>query len=212
MKKLIKNLTDGITLKTVIYIVIGSAILTFGIHNIHQRTGITEGGVVGLMLLLENWLGVSPSVITLVLDALCYLLAFKVLGSKFIRLSAVATVFVSLFYKVWELLPYMLPDFSRYPLVAAVLGAVFVGVGFGLVIRQGGSCSGDDALALTIHKVTKLRLSLSYLATDITVLLLSLTYIPVKAIAFSLITVTLSSLLIDFVKSVGKSREVEPKK
>ena len=41
------------------------------------------------------------------------------------------------------------------------------------------------------------RLARCYLFTDITVLVLSLSYIPVKRIAFSLITVTISSFLID---------------
>ena len=39
---------------------LGAAICTFGIHNIHQRTNITEGGVIGLMLLVEHWLKISP--------------------------------------------------------------------------------------------------------------------------------------------------------
>ena len=55
----------------------------------------------------------------------------------------------------------------------------------------------DDALALVISKVTRWRLSFAYLFTDLTVLLLSLSYIPITRIAFSLVTVTLSSFLID---------------
>ena len=82
----------------------------------------------GLMLLIEHWLGVSPALITPVLDFTCYLLAFKSLGGRFIRISVVSTLSVSLFYKIWEMFPPMLPDLSAYPLAAAVLGALFVGV------------------------------------------------------------------------------------
>ena len=39
------QLTDGLTLRGAGCILLGAAICTFGIHNIHQRTGITEGGV-----------------------------------------------------------------------------------------------------------------------------------------------------------------------
>src|SRR5699024_5613583 len=116
----------------------------------HQQTGITEGGVIGLMLFIEHWIGISPAFITPVLDAACYLLAFKYLGGRFIKISAISTLSVSFFYKVWEQFPHMLPDLSAYPLAAAVLGGIFVGVGVGLIIRQGGSSGGDDALALTI--------------------------------------------------------------
>ena len=198
--QLARKLTEGLSLKNCLGILLGAAICTFGIHNIHQRTGITEGGVIGLMLLVEHWLGASPAVITPVLDLSCYLLACKYLGWRFIRTSVLSTLCVSLFYKLWELFPPMLPDLSAWPLAAAVMGAAFVGVGVGLIVRQGGSSGGDDALALTIARVTHWRLSHAYMFTDFVVLGLSLSYLPASRIAFSLITVTLSSWLIDRVQ------------
>ncbi|MBS5517273.1 MAG: YitT family protein [Clostridiales bacterium] len=180
---------------------VGAMICSFGIHNIHQQTGITEGGVIGLMLLAEHWLGVSPAYITPVLDISCYILAFKYLGGRFIKTSVISTVSVSLFYKVWELFPPMLPNLLPYPLLAALCGGAFVGIGVGIIVRQGGSSGGDDALALTISRVTHWRLSRCYLFTDFVVLGFSLTYIPFSKIVFSIITVTISSYLIDRVQS-----------
>lgn len=200
LKAFARKLTDGLTLRGAGCILLGAAICTFGIHNIHQRTGITEGGVIGLMLLLEHWLGASPALLTPVLDLFCYLLAFRYLGWRFIRTSVFSTFCVSMFYKVWELFPPMLPDLSAWPLLASVLGAGFVGLGVGLIVRQGGSSGGDDALALTIARVTRWRLSRAYLFTDLVVLGLSLTYLPAGRIVFSLITVTLSSWIIDRVQ------------
>ena len=195
-----RRLLEGITFRRLGLIVLGAMIATFGIHNIHQQTGITEGGVIGLMLFLEHWLGISPAFITPVLDLTCYLLAFKYLGGRFIKISALSTLSVSLFYKLWEQFPPMLPDLSGHPLMAALAGALFVGVGVGIIVRQGGSSGGDDALALTISRVSGWRLARCYLFTDLVVLFLSLSYIPVTRIAFSLITVTLSSWLIDRVQ------------
>ena len=200
------KLWDGLSWRKILWIVLGAAIASFGIHNIHQQTGITEGGVIGAMLLVEHWLGFSPAYITPVLDALCYVLALRFLGGRFLRTSVISTLSVSLCYKLWEQFPPMLPDLSGLPLAAAVLGGLFVGVGVGLIVRQGGSSGGDDALALVISRVTHLRLSFAYLFTDLTVLGLSLTYIPVNRIAFSLVTVTLSSFLIDQVQQVRLPR------
>lgn len=203
---LISKMMDGLSYRRILFIILGAAICSFGIHNVHQQTGITEGGVIGLMLLVENWLGISPAYITPVLDAACYLIAFRILGWRFIKISAVSTFSVSVFYKIWELFPPMLPDLSPYPLLAAVVGGIFVGVGVGIIVRQGGSSGGDDALALAISHVTHWKLSRSYLFTDITVLGLSLTYIPLKRIAFSLVTVTISSYLIDCIQSLDLHR------
>lgn len=208
MATLWKKLTDELTLKKILLLLLGAMICTFGIHNIHQRTNITEGGVIGLMLLIEHWLKFSPAYITPFLDIVCYILAAKFLGKNFIKLSIIATAFVSGFYKIWEQFPPMLPDLSAHPLLAAILGGLFVGVGVGIIIRQGGSSGGDDALALTISNVLHCKLSRAYLSTDVTILLLSLSYIPAKRILFSLITVTISSHIIDWVKDFGnKSTE-----
>ena len=201
------KLVDGLTMRKILLILLGAMICSFGIHNIHQRTSITEGGVTGLMLFIEHWLKVSPAYITPILDIACYLLAFKFLGGGFIKISVISTLFLSGFYKVWELFPPMLPDLTQRPLIAAVLGGIFVGVGVGLIVRQGGSSGGDDALALTISRVFRWKLSRSYLFTDVVVLLLSLSYIPVLRIVFSLVTVTISSYLIDWVRAYGSAEE-----
>ncbi|MDO5364798.1 MAG: YitT family protein, partial [Collinsella sp.] len=189
--------------KRIAIILIGSAIFTFGVHNIHNVTGITEGGIIGLVLFGNHWFGIPPSIVSPALDCLSYAVALKVLGGGFLGWSAVATVAVAGFYRLWESLPYMLPDLTNNPLLAAVLGALFVGVGVGLVIRQGASAGGDDALALSISKITGWRVGRCYLFTDLSVLALSLTYIPVVKIAFSLITVTISSAVIDVVKDAS---------
>ena len=89
------------------------------------------------------------------------------------------------------------------PVITASNSLAYIAInllGGWLIVRQGGSSGGDDALAPVIHKLTGWRLSRAYLFTDLTVLFASLSYIPFRRIAFSLVTVTVSSLLIDFIK------------
>lgn len=99
------KLKEGITFRKILLLMLGAMICTFGIHNIHQRTNITEGGVIGLMLLIEHWLNISPAYITPVLDIACYALAFKFLGTNFIKLSIISTIFISGFYKILGAVP-----------------------------------------------------------------------------------------------------------
>ena len=178
----------------------GAAILSFGLFNVHSQSRITEGGVLGMTLLLQHWFGITPAISEAVLDVICYLLGIKYLGRSFLRCALTATGGFACFYALHERVGYVLPYMGDRPLLAAVVGALFVGVGVGLVVRAGGASGGDDALALVIHKLTGWRLSRAYLFTDLTVLFASLSYIPFRRIAFSLVTVTVSSLLIDFIK------------
>ena len=187
--------------KILLSILAGTAISAFGMVNIHQRVHITEGGVLGMILLLNYWFHIPASLLSPILDAISSAAGFKYLGKAFLPRSIAATLSLAFFLRFWEVVPFRLPDLSAHPLLAAVFGACFVGVGVGIIVRQGISSGGDDALALVISKITGCKISRAYLATDLTVLALSLSYIPVTRIAYSLVTVTVSSLLIDAVSS-----------
>lgn len=182
--------------KTYGLMALGAFILAFGLYNIHAQVGITEGGILGTTLLLLRWFSISPSISEIVLDVICYAIAFKTLGKGFAKNALISTGFYSLSYAILERFEPLLPDLSGHLLVAAVLGGVFVGCGVGIVVRAGGACGGDDALALTIAHYSKWPVSRCYLITDLSVLVLSLSYIPLGKIVYSLITVVISSNLI----------------
>ena len=181
---------------------VGAAILSFGLFNVHSQSGTTEGGVLGMTLLLDHWFNISPSVSGIIMDFTCYFIGWRVLGNSFLKNAMFASCCFSFSYRVWENTGYILPSFADKPLVAAILGAVFVGIGVGIVVKEGGASGGDDALALVISKLAKCRISKAYLATDLTVLCLSLSYIPFGRIVYSLITVTLSSFIIDKIQNI----------
>ena len=193
-------------LKEILALFIGSAILAFGLYHIHAQSYVTEGGVLGLTLLLYHWFDISPAVSGLILNFLCYYLGWKTLGKKFIAYSCISGGAYSVFYFVFEQFEPFWPGIQNHPLVAAVAGAVFVGVGIGICVRVGGATCGDDALAMSLSKVLKKDIQWIYLFSDLTVLGLSLTYIPVGKMIYSLLTVILSGQIIGWIskENVGK--------
>ena len=190
--------------------VIGGAILAFGLYQIHSISDVTEGGVLGLTLLFQHWLGISPSITGLILNAACYLFGYKTLGKQFIRNSIVAGTCFSLFYAIFEQTPRLWPKIGEYPLIAAVVGAVFVGIGVGLCVRNNGAPTGDDALAMGLSHILKTKIQWIYLASDMTVLLLSLSYIPLRRILYSLLTVILSGQIIGLTATVKRPHQNTP--
>ena len=72
-----RSILKEIKLSSVLLLLLGSAILAFGLYNIHSMSNVTEGGILGLTLLLEYWFGISPSVSGFVLTILCYFLGWK---------------------------------------------------------------------------------------------------------------------------------------
>lgn len=193
--------------KNCLMIVLGSAILAFGLYNVHSISGVTEGGVLGLTLLLEHWFGISPSISGLVLNGACYVLGLTLLGKEFILYSIIAGGGFSLFYAIFERFPPLWPQIAQMPLAAAIAGAAFVGVGVGLCIRANAAPTGDDSLALSLSHHFKIGIQWVYLLGDIIVLALSLTYIPFSKIIYSLLTVVLSGQLIGLIQKAGKPKK-----
>lgn len=182
----------------ILYASLGSVILAFGLFNIHSQSQISEGGILGLTLLLYNWFSISPSITSAILNLICYGLAWKEMGNKFMVYSLISIVAYSVSYAIFETIGPLFPWISNYPLMCSILGACFVGFGVVIAMRSGAAPGGDDALALLISRYTPLKIQWAYLLADLIVLVLSLTYIPFTKIIYSLITVAISGQLIGY--------------
>ena len=176
MLKLFHSL--DLKLKSCLIALFGSAFLAFGLYHVHSFSGVTEGGVLGMTLLLDHWFHISPSVSGFIMNLACYAMGWKLLGRQFIAYSILSSASFSLSYRI-------------------------VGVGAGLCVRIGGAPGGDDALAMSLSHVTHIKIQWIYLLSDFAVLVLSLSYIPLNRMVYSILTVLLSGQIIGFVQTVG---------
>lgn len=158
-----------------------------------------------MTLLLQHWFHISPAVSGFFLNLICYVLGWRLLGKEFIAYSFIASSGFSAAYKICEMFDPLWPQLAEMPLLSALLGALFVGVGAGLCVRMGGAPSGDDALAMSLSKATSMNIQWAYLISDLTVLVLSLSYIPLRRIGYSLLTVILSGQIIGLLQRKPKS-------
>lgn len=185
-------------LKHIILILLGSLILSFGIYNLNYQNNITEGGVLGVLLLLKNLFDIQPSVANLIIDMSLLIIAYKFFGKQFLIHSIIATLSFSIFYGVFESIGPLIPVLQS-KFIVTILSGLFVGVGVGIIVRNGAAAGGDDALAMVISKVTSMTIGNVYMVGDIAVLVLSLTYLSVYDIFWSFIAISISGRTIDFI-------------
>ncbi len=197
---------SGVKAKSAIIIALSSVFLAFGVYNIHAISHVTEGGTLGASLLLDRWLSISPALSSLVMDLICFGIGFRHIGKGFMVYTVISFTSYSIAYAVFEQFPQVWPQIANYPLLAAILGAIVIGIGAGVSVRMGGAPSGDDALAMVISKRTGVHIQWAYLISDISILALSLTYIPIHMMMYSLITVILSGQIIGLVQVIGKDK------
>ena len=185
-------------LKTLAFILLGSLILAFGFYNFYYLNNITEGGVLGLLLLLKNLFDIQPSIANLIIDGILLLVGYRFFGKNFLIYSIIASVSFSVLYECFEFIGPILPKIHNM-FISTILAGVSVGVGVGIIIRAGGAAGGDDALALVIAKTTSLNVGKVYLICDVTILLISLLYLSAFDVFYSLVAVTISGRVIDLI-------------
>lgn len=199
----------GIRLKNCVIIILSNIVLAFGLYNVHYATNITEGGILGAILLFERWFNISPAITSFIMNVICYFIGFKALGKNFIIYSIIATLSFSGSYKVFELFPPLFSSLIDFPLIASIIGAIFIGVTVGFSVLAGAACDGDDAIAMSVEKKFHIPMQWTYLIMDLSVLLLSLTYIPFSKIIYSIITVILSGQIIGWMQHINIFKEKE---
>ena len=186
----------------------GSAVQAFGLYHIHSVSGVTEGGVLGLTLLLYEHFGLSPAWTDVIFTLACYFIGFRSLGKSFLICSAISAVGFSGVYKLLERFPRLWPGLWAHPLSASLAGAAFIGLGAGFCVWAGGAPGGDDALAMSVSHSTGIAIEWVYLASDLIVLALSLTYIPLRRIAYSVLTVVLSGQIVGRIQHIPKPKSI----
>ena len=182
-------------IKKLCLMTIGTFILSFGVYNFYYQNSITEGGVLGILLILKNLFDVNPSISNVIIDGLLILLGFKFFGKEFFGFTIFASLCFSTMYAICEKVGFLVKINNN--IIAAILGGLCVGVGCSIIMNAGGASGGDDVLAIVLSKISKWRIGVIYLLTDISVLLLSLVYLPLDTMVYSIIAVITSGQVID---------------
>ena len=195
--------------KNLLLIILGSCILAFGSFNFNYQNNVTEGGVLGLLLLIKNIFDISPSITALIIDLSLFALGTKFFGKQFLGLSIFASLSFSTWYKVWESIGFIVPNLTNHMLLASILAGMGVGIGIGIIVRAGAAAGGDDVIALVGEKLTPFKVNHVYMITDFIVLILSLSYLSFKQIFFSLIAVTISGKIISIMYDSSKMNNEE---
>lgn len=196
--------------------VMGNMTMAFAIINIHIPSQITEGGVLGGIVLLNKIFGIDPSILSVILDFSLYGLGILLLERGFLKKAVFSTLAYATSLKCFAWIGPVLPSLIDAPYIAAIVGGLLLGAGCGLVVTRGGAAGGDDCLALILKKKTPLSLSNAYFFSDGVVLFLSfLVYLPAENLIWSFLTTLISSYVVGQFElrlpkplPMGKARQV----
>ncbi|MBY0165495.1 YitT family protein [Paenibacillus lautus] len=191
-------------LQTIIPIIAGSAIYAFGLLYFIIPNELMEGGVTGITVLLNYAFNISPSISTMALNIPLFLVGMKILGKRQSVYTGLGIASLTLFLWLFELLidrGYVVPFQTEHDyILAALYAGVTLGAGLGIVFRFGGTTGGSDIIARIINRKFGFSMGQIILSLDILIIGLSLFFIPLERILYTLVAVFIASKVIDFIQ------------
>ncbi|WP_168119130.1 YitT family protein [Paenibacillus sp. HB172176] len=183
---------------------IGAAIYAFGLHYFVLPNELMEGGVTGLAILLHYAFGWKLSLLTILLNLPLFLLGWRAFSKWQIVYTLIGTAGLSLFLALMEALiarNWIVPFRSEKDIMLAALYAgVALGAGLGIVFRYGGTTGGIDIVARIVSRWRGKSMGQIILFSDACIIGLSLIFIPLEKVLYTLVVVFVASKLIDFIQ------------
>ncbi|PGK42454.1 hypothetical protein CN907_09040 [Bacillus anthracis] len=196
-------MTSKLKIRNTIFILIGSAIFSFGIVNINIENHLAEGGFTGITLLLYFLFKFDPSYSNLILNIPIFFIGWRLLGRTTFLYTLIGTFSVSLFlwiFQRYEVLNLHL-NLQNDMTLAALFAGAFIGIGLGIIFKYGGTTGGVDIIARLAHKYVGWSMGKTMFMFDAVVIVVSiLTYLSYREGMYTLVAVFIGAKVIDFMQ------------
>jgi uncharacterized membrane-anchored protein YitT (DUF2179 family) len=131
-----------------IAITIGAILMATGLEIFLVPNHVIDGGITGISIMLAHITGWKLGIFIFILNLPFVYMGYKQLGKTF----AISTVYGIIVLSIFVSFFHPIPAFTDDILLATVFGGMILGMGVGVVIRNGGALDGTEIMALVITK------------------------------------------------------------
>jgi uncharacterized membrane-anchored protein YitT (DUF2179 family) len=185
-------------LKKLAIIGFGSTMIGIGINGFILPLHLINGGFLGISLLLKYILGFKVGITFILLNIPVYMFAFKSDPVYFFNgvMGAVCSgLMIELFIP--------LNGMFHLPVISSVIiGAVIIGSGVGVMLRNHISPGGMDLLALIIAKWSKVNVGVIMFAMDAIIIITGLFLLQDVKLFYSLVIVAIVGLMASLITTI----------
>lgn len=172
---------------------IACVIFGIGVALFVDPNDLAPGGFTGLAIMINRLIPVNTGMLYLILNIPVILLGIRKFGWKFTVSTLYSILAVSLFTDLFHLMTPVTYD----PLLGAVFGGALIGVGIGLVMRNGGTTGGADIV------IKCLKIRIPHMKTGTLMLMLDAVIIGMSGIVFGNFNAVLYGILSSVATSVA---------
>ncbi|WP_245815516.1 YitT family protein [Seinonella peptonophila] len=130
------------------FILLGAALVAVGLELFMVPNRVIDGGIVGISIIVSHLTHLELGIWLFIFNLPFFIIGYKQIGKTFAISTLIGVAFMSFLTSVLHSFHSATDD----PLLAAVFGGIILGIGVGLVIRNGGSLDGTEVLAILFTK------------------------------------------------------------
>lgn len=193
MNKKRNNIYSAIT--KILFIILGAALYSIGLEIFLIPNNIIDGGVVGISIMTNHFTKIPLGILTLVLNIPFLIVGYKNIGKLFTLLTSFSVICYSIGISILKPIPGATQDI----LLASVFGGIIIGLGVGIIIRNGGSTDGIEIVSIILDRKISFSLGQIVLFFNFFILTAAGLIFGLDRGMYSLITYFIAIKIIDIV-------------
>jgi uncharacterized membrane-anchored protein YitT (DUF2179 family) len=138
------------TINKVFFMLLGSALASIGLEIFLIPNKIIDGGMTGISIMASHLTKLPLGLFIFMLNLPFLIIGYKQIGKTF----AISTLFSVICLSIGVSFLHPIPGLTNDILLAAVFGGIILGIGVGIIIRNGGSLDGTEIIAIILDKRT----------------------------------------------------------
>ena len=197
------------TIKEFSVITVGTLIVAAAVFFFMIPSRVSVGSAAALAMVLSNFIPLSISTITLIMNIGLLAIGFILIGPEFGAKTVYCSVLMPVMLGIFEVFFPSFQSITQDPLLDVICYILVVGVGLSIVFSRNASSGGLDIVAKIMNKYLKMDLGKAMSASGIAVALSSALCYDSKTVVLSILGTYFGGIMIDhFIFGINIKRRV----
>jgi len=178
----------------VFYVLLAIGLASVGLKGFLLPNGFLDGGVTGMAILFNIFLGLDVSIGLVLLSIPFLILGFKVLSRRIFIKSTLSIILLALSIHFIEF-----DVFTTDKLLIAIFGGLSLGAGIGIAIKNGAVLDGSEILGVFINNKWGIKIGRVILVFNILLFSTTAIILSTEVAMYSILTYLITSEVIDYI-------------
>ena len=197
------------TIREFAIISVGTAIVAAAVFFFMLPSHVSVGSGAALAMVLSNFIPLSVSTITLIMNVGLLIIGFILIGPEFGAKTVYCSILMPVIMGVFEKIFPNFQSITQDPLLDVICYILVVGIGLAILFSRNASSGGLDIVAKIMNKYLKMDLGQAMSASGIVVALSSALCYDSKTVVLSLLGTYFGGLVVDhFIFGINNKRRV----